>query len=365
MTKKIFMKKSFRVFGLAFAAIVSGVFAPGAAYAQSFYTGDGGKAIRLAVLEPEGKSLGGDDWMPAYIQGILNANFGKYSAITVVDRQNMDKILAEQQLSETGYYAESDYAKIGNVTNANHILAGQILKISAAQYSLQLAVSHAETGERKASFTVNTTPEKLRDAAALNQATADLLTQLGVNLTEAAKVALGSAQSEQAVNAQMNLAKGIEAMKQGTVVEALSYFIQSANIDPSLAEAASRVNITSSNISSGNIGADARNAIAWRKTWVARLAECDKFVADYAKNNPLQTYLVYSTDLKQGEINWEKETLPISFDIALSPDPNWAAPIAGVVDAVYKGLQSTGQTKTWKLLWPATDAMGTKRKERR
>jgi len=64
------MKKSFCVLAAAFAAIVSGVFAP-SAYAQSFYTGDGGRAIRLAVLVPEGKSLGGDDWMPAYIQGIL------------------------------------------------------------------------------------------------------------------------------------------------------------------------------------------------------------------------------------------------------------------------------------------------------
>jgi hypothetical protein len=350
------MKRTFFVLAAVFAVIVSGAFAPQAAGAQSFYTGDGGKAIRLAVLEPEGKSLGGDDWMPAYIQGILNANFGKYSAITVVDRQNMDKILAEQQLSETGYYAETDYAKIGNVTNANHILAGQILKISATQYSLQLAVSHAETGVRKASFTVNTTPEKLRDAAALNQATADLLTQMGVNLTDTAKTALSSAQSEQAVNAQANLAKGIEAMKKGTVVEALSYFIQSASFDPSLAEAVSRVNITSTNITSGNIGTDARNAIAWRKAWVARLAECDQFVSDYVKNTPLPTYLVYTTDLEHGKIDWEKETMPISFNIAFWPDRNWPAPITGVMDAVYAGLERTGQAKTWELNWPDRSA---------
>jgi len=348
------MKKSTCVFVAIFAVLMSGAFAP-SVYAQSYYTGNGGKGIRLAVLEPEGKSLGGDDWMPAYIQGILNANFDKYSAITVIDRQNMDKILAEQKLSETGYYSESDYAKIGNVTNANNILAGQIIKISAAQYSLQLAVSNAETGKRKASFTTNTTPEKLRDAAVLNQATEELLTQLGVKLTKAAKTALGSAQSEQAVNAQENLAKGIEAMKKGTVVEALSYFIQSAKIDPTLAEAASRVNITSANISSGNIGADARNAIAWRKAWVARLAECDKFVTDYVKNTPLSTYLVYSTGLDQWSFDWEKETLPIII-IELLPDLNWPAPITGVVDAVYKGLAATGQASTWGINWPEKSA---------
>jgi hypothetical protein len=259
------------------------------------------------VLVPEGKSLGNDGWMPAFIQGVLNANFSKYSAVTVIDRQNMGKILAEQKLSETGCYAETDYARVGNVTNANHILAGQILKISAAQYSLQLTVSHAETGERKASFQLNTTPEYVRDGAALNKATEDLLAQLGVSLTDAAKAALGSAQSEQAIAAQTNLAKGIEAMRKGTVVEVLSYFIQSASIDPGLAEAASRVNIVSANITSGNIGADARNAIAWRKAWVARLSECDQYIDNYVRNTPLPTYLMYSTELERGAINWKNE----------------------------------------------------------
>ncbi|MDR1787454.1 MAG: DUF1566 domain-containing protein [Treponema sp.] len=347
------------LFFLIFAlAALLGVFAPQTAGAESFYTGDGGRAIRLALLEPEGKNLGADNWIPAYIQGVLSADFSKYSAITVIDRQNMDKVLAEQRISKTGTYTEKEYAKIGAVTSANHILAGNISKSSAAQYSLQLTVSHAETGARKASFTVNTTPEKLLDAAALNQAAADLLGQLGVNLTEAAKAALEPAQSEQAVNAQMNLAKGIEAMKKGTVVEALSYFIQSANSDPSLAEAVNRMNSTRAEVSSGSIGVDTRSETAWRKAWTARLAECDKFVADYVKNTPLASYLVYSTDLQQGDIDIDKNTIPISFDIGLLPDKNWPVPITGVVDAVYAGLAETGQAAAWGLDWPAKNASG-------
>jgi len=160
------------------------------------------------------------------------------------------------------------------------------------------------------------------------------------------------------LSAQEWLDKGKAAQTAGKQVEALSYFIRAANRDSSLTEAVNLANVTTANISSGNIGADTRNAIAWRKAWVALLDECDQYVANYVKTTPLPTYLVYSTDIQQGEINWEKETTALSFDISLFPDQNWPAPITGVVDAVYKGLVGTGQTATWKLDWPVKNASG-------
>ena len=96
----------------------------------------------------------------------------------------------------------------------------------------------------------------------VRRASRKLLEDLGVTLTGQAKAELDGPATEQAAGAQLALSKGIEAMRKGTVVEALSYFIQSSNIDPDLAEAASRVNIVSADISSGNrgnIGEDTRN----------------------------------------------------------------------------------------------------------
>jgi len=112
------------------------------------------------------------------------------------------------------------------------------------------------------------------------------------------------------------------------------------------------------NIANGTLGTDARNAVAWRKAWVERLTECDQYVADYAKTTPLSSVLVYSTEFQQGDIDWDKETLPLTFEVCLVPDPDWPAPVTSVVDAAYEGLKGTEQAQTWKLEWPETSATG-------
>jgi hypothetical protein len=134
---------------------------------------------------------------------------------------------------------------------------------------------------------------------------------MGVNLTSQGRSAL-LAINDGMVQGQNLTAQGITAQRNGTEIEAFSYIIQALNIDPSSAIAASRFNILSQNISSGNVGADRRNDIAWRRAWIARLAECDAYVANYRKNTPLATALVYSTDLQYGRTDYSRETLPIS-----------------------------------------------------
>ena len=79
---------------------------------------------------------------------------------------------------------------------------------------------------------------------------------------------------------------------------------------------------TSGRVDTPGIGAETRDEIAWRKEWVGRLGECDNYVADYIKNTPLPTYLVYSSELEKGEIDWNRETRALSFRIALYPDKN-------------------------------------------
>jgi TolB-like protein len=122
-------------------------------WAQSaYYTGDGGKGIRLAVLEPTGKGLSAQEqWMLSLIQGSITGDFNKYSAITVIDRQNLEKILAEQKQLMSGNYSDSDYVRLGQFTNSRYILAGAVSK-TANNYMLELSVSDAENGERKASY---------------------------------------------------------------------------------------------------------------------------------------------------------------------------------------------------------------------
>ncbi|MDR0708871.1 MAG: leucine-rich repeat protein [Spirochaetaceae bacterium] len=320
------------------------------------YTGDGGKGTSITILAPEAKGLAEDqNYLPEVVQGEFMSNFSGYSGISVFDRMNLDKIYEEQLGS--GYYDENDRAglDLGHLTSTDYIMNGSITK-TATGYALQIQVTKSEDKMTAASYSGTCSFAELDNLTGIRRASRDLLEKLGVSLTEKGKTELDGAAAEQAVNAQIALSKGIEAMKKGTVVEALSYFVQSQSYDPQLAEAASRVNIVSANISSGNIGADARNDIAWRKAWLERLTECEQWVTNYVQQTPVPTYLYYSTDLKQEDINYSKETLSISIEeITLRVDDqyDWVAPIIGVVNPVYAGLKATGRASAWEVgNWP-------------
>jgi hypothetical protein len=262
---------------------------------------------------------------------------------------------------------------------------------------LELSVTETETGVRKASYPPKSvSPASVENLSAVKEAAADLLEQLGITLTDRSlqslknpvaitvvqgqaslapspigqtaqnqlqdtQARISDAQTQLAeVQAQIALAKGITAQKQGTVVEALSYFIQATNYNPALTEAASRMNTLNANISSGNIGADTRNEIAWRRQWVARLQEAETYFANYVKT-PLPYELVYSTDIQKGKIDWQNETIELYFAMTFAPayeaETAFMNPINGVISAVKNGLQATGRVATWELSrWPDRSA---------
>jgi len=317
-----------------------------------YWTGDGGKGIKIAVLEPTNKGLSQNErWMPSMVQSSITGDFQRFSAMIIIDRQNLEKILGEQKQSLSGNYSEADYISIGKLTNAKLILAGSITKTASA-YMLELAVTDAESGERKASYPPKAvSPFALENLTAIKEATVELLKQLGVNLTEQGRKELISEANTAQILAETALAKGIAAQKQGTVVEALSYYIQAANYDTGLLEAANRMNTLTANISSGNIGADTRNDIAWRKEWVKCLQETETFFANTIKE-PQPYYIVYSTDIQKGKVDYQKETIELIVGLSFYPDYTWSDHINGVLTAVYNGLQATNRAQVWELNWP-------------
>jgi hypothetical protein len=334
--------------------------AMGNMYAQTYYTGDGGKNITLAVLEPTGKNFAKEElWILPLVQGAFNANFNRYSAISIVDRQNLDRILAQQKESVSGNYSEDNYISIGKLANARYILVGTITKTPSGPFMMEFSVSEAETGKRVASYGPKPfAASALENLSAVQEASTDLLDQLGVKLTDAGKRSLLAAADDRQIQAETALSKGIIAQKSGTVVEAFAYYLQAVNYDPASAEIVGRLDVVNADITSSSIGKDIRNAIAWRKAWVERLTECDQFVTGYFKKTPLTTTLIYSADFNQGEIDWDKETIPISVDVCLTPYESWPLPITGVVNAVYEGFAGTGQAAAWKLDWPLKNASG-------
>jgi hypothetical protein len=282
-----------------------------------YYEGDGGKGIRLAVLRPGFEDPADiDNWVPLYIQGILTRNINILSEITVLDRQNIEQVLSEQNLSASGYFSEEDYIRIGNITNAQYILIGTINKISTVEISLQLSITNTESGERKASFIKVCVLDDIKNASVLNEATVQLLSFLDVNLTERGKNALFSSKIS-TNSAETSLAKGIIAQKNGTMFEAMSYYYDATAFDPSLLEAQTRLSTIKSDFQSGNIGIDARNDIENRDLWLSMLQECEKYFAYH-----LPVEIIYNPKLTQNDIDYESKTVNLAFDMGIRQSSN-------------------------------------------
>jgi hypothetical protein len=327
--------------------------------ANAYFTGDGGKNIRLAVLEPAGKGLSKDElWMLSLVQGSITADFNKFSAMTIIDRQHVEKIMDDlAKAIKSGYYSDADIGKIGNMTNAGYVLTGVVTKTTNT-YMLELAITEVGSGQRKASAAPRrVTLREMENLSAVKDAAADLLGQMGVALTAEGLAALKGATSAQ-IDGQTALARGITAQRQGTEVTALSYFFQAAALDPSLLDVANRTSVISANIRSGNIGADIRNDIAWRRQWVAMLAEFENFFGEVVNAADPPYTLFYSDGIEQrGGTDYRRETADLSIPVNLRANRAWLTSLERAADGVYRelnaGLNATGSKDKWGLGdWP-------------
>ncbi|GHV27320.1 hypothetical protein AGMMS4952_08790 [Spirochaetia bacterium] len=280
--------------------------------------------------------------LPTLVQGVFVTDISKYSAMSVLDRQNLEKVLKE---TESGIYKNAeDYLQLGEIANVGYALTGALTK-TASGFALQVQIADtANGGETVASYSGFCTAGELENFTGVKKVSLELLAQMGVQLTPRGRIELLSAGSAQSSRAEAALAKGITSK---TEVETLAYYYQAAAIDPSLAEAVSRVSVMSANISSGNIGQNVRNDIAWRDAWVTRLTETENFFRNYIKTPPPYD-LVYSTDVQTGAANYANRTVELSFGIELLPaSMEWFDTMAKVVKTVKTGLAATDRAETW------------------
>ena len=319
----------------------------------TFYEGYGGDGIRLSVLEPTGVNITNDQkWLLSMIQGTLTGYFNKYTNMTILDRQNLEKILNEQSLSLSGYYSDKDYVRIGNLTNTQYTLVGKLTRTPSG-FLLDIGINHIETNERIASNSPRISSlAELQTQEIIKESFIDLLKQLGIVLTEQGRNELNKKQNNE-ISADIALARGIIAQRNGTSVHALSYYLEATNFNPSLQEAASRLNILTVNINSGNIGVDVRNDIEWRDRWVACIKECEEFYSNTMKEY-LPYYIIYDNKLGHlDQVDYNKRTYPLTLKMGAFPVVSWFSSINKVVQTVKQGLNATKRADAWGLgKWP-------------
>lgn len=309
------------------------------------YEGDGGASIGgLAVLAPTSE---GDvaPYLPVYIQGLLNNNFRKYSGIILIDRQNLDAVLKDQDLAASGRFSDKDYVKIGNNTNSRYLLFGRIQKISGGMYSLQLSITESSTGESRATFMKNGTLSQIEQSGALiNEATADLLSQMGVRLTPSGKKSL-LAGNASAVQAETGLARGIVAQAGGESVAALFSYTQAVTFDPSQSDILSRLNTVSTSISGGTVSQRIVNDLQLRDRWLEVFRETAAFFKDHP---PFE--IVFDPNLFQaGETDFKRRTANIGMRVSLTPSEAGFRTLNTLID----GLAKTTRRDAWGFSgWP-------------
>jgi uncharacterized protein (TIGR02145 family) len=265
--------------------------------------------------------------------------------------------MAEWKHSLSGITSDEDAIKIGSLANANHILTGKITKTPNA-FMLELAVTDVKTGERKASHSPKSvTPSQVEDLSALKEASADLLKQLGVSLTDSQLAELNGPVASAQVQAQTALAHGVVAERQGTSVAALSYYYQAAAFDPTLVEAVKRSSVMSANISGINLGENIRNDIVWRKKWIEQLKETEETFYNIINSADPPYTLYYSTVIETKNIDYQKETADLSISMNRLANVEWFKAMRRALkaaQAVMDGLNATNRKKDWGLdSWPS------------
>jgi TolB-like protein len=300
----------------------------------------------IAVLVPESRGLNdAEAYLPTLVQGVLVGDFTAFSTMRVIDRQSLDKVIAE---GESGVYTdESGFAQLGSVANVQYVMSGALQKTGSG-FSLQIKVTEAASGESKAAYIGACTAAELENLTGVKKASADLLTLMGVNLTDAQKTSLlGTTAS--IVQAETALSRGIVAQKGGSIIASLAQYYEAMEYNPSLAEAASRLNALSASVRSGSMGTNIRNDIAWRKEWIKLIDDAKAYV--WKQQFPLME-LVYHTELSQDSVDYQKETVSMSFLVEGFPIKT---PLLKMMADVRAGLVATGRNEDWDIYCPVDD----------
>jgi hypothetical protein len=313
------------------------------------FEGDGGKDIRLAVLEPElrGADPAETTWLPGYVQGFLHDTFRKYSRMTLSDRQNLNRIFAEQELAANGRFSDTDFISMTNLTNAEYILTGNIQKLPGGVFSVSLSITGSASGESRASFMQTGTAEALWDGTLISSAAEDILAQMGVRLTETGRRSLRTGRY-MAARAATGFARGLAAQESGAAVEALLNYSQAAAFDPSRIESLARLGSISSEISGGSVSANILGDIQARNAWLDAFRETAAF---FNSHPPFE--ITYDPNLTQiGQTDYARNQADLAMQIRVAPsEASFAA-----LNALIEGLEKTGKRETWGFSgWPLRD----------
>jgi multidrug efflux pump subunit AcrA (membrane-fusion protein) len=225
-----------------FSLFILPLYAKGNRESSRPYTGDGGKniSITIKVLTAEGLPSGLSNTHILAYRGLID-NFKNYSGIFIRRDLDFDNSLYREILS--GYYDDDDEAgsDLGHLNMTNYMMTGSISQSpSGYHFSLQIENTAANDKSVAFSFAANCTYSDLSDLSIVNRASLDLLEQMGVELTERARVELAGTDAANRAKGKTIMREAVAAQQAGDEARARFLLNQAVELDAQLTKEAER-----------------------------------------------------------------------------------------------------------------------------
>jgi TolB-like protein len=181
-------------------------------------------AENLSVLYFSNTAKAADyDWLCKGLADMLISDFSAAKELTVVEREDLEKVLREQELSLSGITSDKDALGLGKILNAQKLVYGSFIVLTDSIRIDAKAIDSA-TGAVAGAASVSGKPERVLDME--KELSAKLLSVLGVK-----------AAGLQAQNASLAAVKsyysGLMLYDSGDYAKAIELFKAAAVIDPS------------------------------------------------------------------------------------------------------------------------------------
>jgi TolB-like protein len=165
---------------------------------------------------------------------MMISDLSRLQILTLVDRENLNKIMEEQTLSLTGLLDESTTARTGELLGAQYLMTGSLL-FTADNIILSSRISRVETGEVMASVTLNGQAEQIFPLQ--EELLEELMTQWDIPLSRKEWNLLAE-RSNVPLNGLIQLGNALEASDKGDYQAALTYLESAMELSPDFTLAA-------------------------------------------------------------------------------------------------------------------------------
>jgi len=197
----------------------------------------------IAVMEFDNFSVGKYQqelgFLSKGLADFFEHDFGKISALKVVERDKIDFVLKEQELQKSGGVDPATAVKVGKILGARYMIFGSITQLDEKSTRMIVRVVSVETSEIIASVDKEGKPEYARLEKELVE---ELAARLDVQLTQEVKDLLKEGGTE-SLDATTLYSRGLDFMDKYDYKNAYECFKKAYEMDSSFAEAKRKMDI--------------------------------------------------------------------------------------------------------------------------